>query len=158
MVRGDDGLGEGNIVRQKRGVAQVRGLNAGPGESGGRRSGEGEVVGAIGDQFVTEGLANFAALQEKSAGHALDIAGGKADKVAFEPGEEHALNAFGVEILAELGVSEAEGVVKLAAGVGEARQVIKLVGREKFGGAFFRAEVHESERGALRLNLLAKFG
>jgi urease beta subunit len=77
---------------------------------------------------VTEGPADFAALQQKSAGHALDIASGKADKVAFEPGKEHALNAFGVEILAELGVSEAEGVVKLAAGVREARQVIKLVG------------------------------
>ena len=136
----------------------MRGLSTGPGESGGIASGEGEVVGAIGDQFVTEGLANFAAFEEKSAGHALDIASGKADKVTFEPGEEHALNAFGVEILAELGVSEAEGVVKLAAGVGEARQVIQFVGREKFGGAFFRAEVNESERGALRLNLLAKFG
>lgn len=136
----------------------MRGLGTGTGESGGIGSGEGEVVGAIGNQSVTEGLANFAALQEKSTGHALDIAGGKPDKVAFEPGEEHALNAFGVEILAELGVSEAEGVVKLAAGVREARQVIKFVGREKFGGAFFRAQVNESERGALRLNLLTKFG
>ena len=135
----------------------MRGLNAGP-ESGGLGSGEGEIVGAIGDKFVTESLANFAVSQEKSAGHALRIAGGKSDKVAFEPGEEHALNAFGVEILAELGVSEAEGGVKLAAGVREARQVIKFVGSEKFGGAFFRAEVHEGEPRALRLNLRAKFG
>ena len=55
-------------------------------------------------------------------------------------------------------MSEAEGVVKLAAGVREARQVSKFVRREKFSGAFVRAEVNEGQRGALRLNLRAKFG
>jgi len=49
---------------------------------------------------VPKGLANFSVLQKESAGHALDVASGESDKVALEPGEEHALNAFGVEILA----------------------------------------------------------
>ena len=78
--------------------------------------------------------------------------------MAVEPGEEHSLNAFGVEILSEFGVDQSEGLVQFAAGVGEAREVVEFVGSEKFGRAFFGAEMDESERGALGFDLRAKFG
>lgn len=54
-------------------------------------------------------------------------------------------------------MSEAESVVEFAAGIGEAREVVEFVGREKFGGALFGTEVDEGEGSALRLNLRAKF-
>lgn len=55
-------------------------------------------------------------------------------------------------------MSEAEGVVELAAGIGEAREVVEFVGREKLSRALFRAKVDKSESGALRFDLRAKFG
>ena len=55
-------------------------------------------------------------------------------------------------------MSEAECVVEFAAGIGEAREVVEFVGREKFRGAILRAEVDEGERSALRFDLRAKFG
>ena len=72
-----------------------------------RRDSERQIIRAVGDQFVAEGFANIAALEQKCPGHALHIACRKAQKVTVEPRTEHSRHAFQVQILAELGTHQA---------------------------------------------------
>lgn len=65
-----------------------------------RSGGELEIVGAVGNQLVAKSFEDLPVLQEESAGHALHVAGGKADEVAFQPGHQHAVDTFAVEVLA----------------------------------------------------------
>jgi hypothetical protein len=65
-----------------------------------RSGGEFEIVGAVGNQPVAKGFEDLPFLQEESAGHALHVASGKADEVAFQPGHQHAVDTFAVEVLA----------------------------------------------------------
>ena len=48
---------------------------------------------------MAKGFEDLPVLQEESAGHALDISRRQADKIAFEPGHQHAVDAFAVEVL-----------------------------------------------------------
>ena len=97
-------------------------------------------------------------LQKECARHALHVTGGKANEMALEPGHQQAVDAFAVEILAELGAQEVKSFVELAVGVGKARKVVQFVGRKKFGGALFRAEMHEGDACALGFDLRTKVG
>ena len=65
-----------------------------------RSGGELEIVGTVGNQPVAKGFEDLPVLQEESAGHALDIPRGQADKIAFEPRHQHAVDTFAVEVLA----------------------------------------------------------
>jgi hypothetical protein len=112
-----------------------------------------QVVGSVGNQFVAECIFDLRVLQEKRTGHALHIAGGKQRKITFEPGHQHAENAFAVEILAQFRAGQTKDFVELAIGVGKTRQIIQLIGREKFAGTLFRAQVHKSDLRALEFDL-----
>ena len=92
-------------------------------------------------------------LQEKRSGHALHVTGGKQRKITFEPGRQHAENTFAVEILAQFGAGQTKDFVQLATGVGKTRQIIQLIGSEKFAGTLFRAQVHKSDSRALEFDL-----
>ncbi len=122
------------------------------------RGRECEIVGAVGNQFVTEGFEDLAVSQEEGAGHALNISGRQADKIAFKPGHQHAIDAFPIEILAQFSVGQAEGVVKLAVGIGNAGEIVEMIGSEKFGGAVFGAKMDEGQAGAFGFEFSAKFG
>ena len=155
-------VGEVNIVRQVGGLAQER--FAGYGESyratarGRLRDGcELQIVGAIGNQFVTECVFDLIVLQQEGARHALRVAGGKADKIAFEPGHQHARDAFAIQILAQFGVGQPKRLVELAIGIREARQIVQLIGSEKLRGALFRAKMHKRDARAFVFDLRAQF-
>jgi len=102
---------------------------------------------------MAEGILDLRALQQERTGHALHVASGKADKIAFEPGHQHAIDAFAVEILAQFGAGQTKDFVELAIGVGKTRQIIQLIGGEKFAGPLFRAQVHKSDLRALEFDL-----
>jgi hypothetical protein len=106
---------------------------------------------------VAEGFENLAISQEEGAGHALNIASGQADEIAFQPGRQHAIDAFTIEILAQFGVSQAEGIIKFAVRIGNAREIVEMIGSEKLGGAFFGAKMHEGQPSAMGFELSAKF-
>lgn len=106
---------------------------------------------------MAEGGFDLVLLQEKGAGHALNIAGGEAAEVAIHPGEQHAGDAFAVEILAELGAAQAEGLVEFALRIGEARQVVEMVGGKEFCGALLGAEMNKSDARAFLFDWRAKF-
>ena len=104
-----------------------------------------EIVGAVRDQPVAKSFEDLPVLKEESAGHALDISCGQADKIAFQPGHQHAVDAFAVEVLAQFGMDQAASVIEFAVGIGETREIIEVIRREKFGGAVFGAEVHKRD-------------
>jgi hypothetical protein len=112
-----------------------------------------QVVGSVGNQFVAECILDLRVFEEKRTGHSLHIAGGKQRKITFEPGHQHAQDAFAVEILAQFGAGQTKDFVKLAIGVGKTRQIIQLIGSEKFAGTLFRAQVHKSDLRALQFDL-----
>src|SRR5262249_55712493 len=62
-------------------------------------SGQGYVVGAVGNQLVAKSSVNLIIVQEENAWHALDVAGRHAHEVSREPGSEHAKDAFAVHVL-----------------------------------------------------------
>ena len=102
---------------------------------------------------MAECIFDLRVLQEKRTGHALHIAGGKQRKITFEPGHQHTINAFAVEILAQFGAGQTKDFVQLAIGVGKTRQIIQLIRGEKFAGTLFRAQVHKSDLRALEFDL-----
>ena len=102
---------------------------------------------------MAEGILDLRALQQERTGHALHVAGGKQRKVPFEPGHQHTINAFAVEILAQFGASQTKDFVELAIGISKTRQIIQLIRSEKFAGALFRAQVHKSDLRALQFDL-----
>jgi hypothetical protein len=123
-----------------------------------RSGGEFEIVGAVGDQPVAKGLEDLPVLKQESAGHALHVACRQTNKIAFEPGHQHAIDTFAVEVLAQLSVNQAEGVIEFAVGIGKTRQMVEVIRREKLGGAVFGTEVHKRDARTLGFELLAKFG
>ena len=102
---------------------------------------------------MTECVFDFCVLQEKRAGHALHIAGRKQCKITFEPRHQHAINAFAVEILSQFSAGQTKDLVELAIGISKTRQIIQSIRSEKFGGALFRAEVHERDLRVLAFDL-----
>ena len=88
----------------------------------------------------------------------MHITGGQTDKIAFEPGQQHAVNAFTVEILAQFRVGQSERVIEFAIGVGKTREIVEMIRREKFGGAFFGTKMYEGQMTAFIFELRAKFG
>jgi hypothetical protein len=96
--------------------------------------------------------------QEERARHSLHVSGGKADETAFEPGHQQAVDTFAVEILAPLGTHQSKSFVKLAVGVGEAREIVQFIGSKKFCGALFGTEMNESDAGAFAFDLRTKMG
>ena len=140
-----------NIVRQDGGLAQGRNCKTSCG-------GQIEIVRPVRNQFVTKALEQVAATDQKCAGHLLHIARGQSNEVAVEPGKQHAINAFAIEVLAQFRMSQAEGLVQLAGRIGETRQVVQLVRCEKFGGALFGSQMHEGQTSPLGFQFAAKFG
>jgi hypothetical protein len=123
-----------------------------------RSGGEFEIVGAVRDQPVAKGFEDLSVLKQKSAGHALHVACGQPDEVAIQPGHQHAVDTFAVEILAQLSVDQAESVIEFAVGVGKTREIVEVIRREKFGGAVFSAEVHKRDARTFGFELRTKFG
>jgi hypothetical protein len=119
--------------------------------------GELQIVGTIGNQFVAECVFDLVVLQQERAWHALYVAGGKSDKIAIEPGHQHARDAFAVQILAQFGAGQSKRFVQLAVGISKARQIVQIIGSEKFRGALFRAQVHERDLRPLLFDLRTKF-
>ena len=97
-------------------------------------------------------------MEQKSAGHSLNVAGRETDKVAFEPGHEHAIDAFAVEILAQFGAAKPESVIKSAIGIGKARQIVQFVGSEESSGAFLGANVNKGNAGTFGLEFGTNLG
>ena len=102
---------------------------------------------------MAECVFDLRVLQEKRTGHALHVAGRKQRKITFEPGHQHTINAFAVEILAQFGASQTKDFVELAIGISKTRQIIQLIRSEKFAGTLFRAQVHKSDLRALEFDL-----
>jgi len=88
---------------------------------------------------VAESFLDFSVAEEENAGHAFDVACGEAYEVAVEPGDEHAREAFAIEILAEFGAREAESLIELGVGIAEAGDVGKFVVGEEVSGFFLGA-------------------
>lgn len=107
---------------------------------------------------MAERFQNAVVTEQKSAGHSLNVAGRETDKVAFEPGHEHAIDAFAVEILAQFSAAKPEGVIKFAIGIGKARQIVQFVGSEEFSGALFGANVNKGNAGSFGLQFRTNFG
>ena len=151
-----------NIVLQVGGLAQEQAAGRqemllGYGKRLGLRRGcQLQIVGAVGNQFVAESVFDLIALQQERAGHALDVAGGKTDKIAIEPGHQHAIDAFAVQVLAQFGAAQPKRFVQLAVGIGKARQVIQLIRSEKLRSALFCAQVHKRDLRALVFDLRAE--
>jgi hypothetical protein len=112
-----------------------------------------QIVGAVGNQFVPEGVSDLIVLQQERARHAFYVAGRKADKIAFEPGHQHAGDTFAVQILAQFGAGQPKRFVEAAVGIREARQIVQFIGSEKFAGALFRAEMDKRDASALGFDL-----
>ena len=123
-----------------------------------RRLDERQIIGTVGDQFVAGGFANFAALEQKCPGHALDVACRKAQKVTVEPRPEHSQDAFKVQILAELGTHKAERLIEASFGIAETRNIKQAIRSKEPSGLFFGAQMHEGKGRALGLNGAALFG
>jgi len=140
-----------NIVRQDGGWAQGRSYKT-------SCCGKIEIVGPVRNQFVAKTLENVIAANQKCARHLLYVAGGESDEVAFEPGEQHAVDAFAVEVLAQFRLGQAKGFIQFAGGIGETGKIVELVRSEKFCGALFGAQVDESQGGAFGFQLRTKFG
>ena len=140
-----------NIVRQDGGLAQGRSCKTSCG-------GKIEIVGPVRNQFVAKALEKVAATNQKCAGHLLHIACGQSNEVAIEPGKQHTVNAFAVEVLAQFGVSQAEGLIQLAGRIGETRQIVQFVRSEEFCGALFGSQMHEGQTGPFGFQFAAKFG
>ena len=156
-----------NIVLQVGGLAQERVARSaqiarslaclGSDRAGLRRGGEPQIVGTIGNQFVTKCVFDLVVLQQKRARHPLYVARGKSDKIALEPGHQHARDAFAVQILAQFGASQSKRFIELSVGIGKARQIVQMIGSEKFRSALFRAQVHERNLRPLPFDLRTKF-
>ena len=140
-----------NIVRQDGGWAQGRSCKT-------SRGSQIEIVRPVRNQFVTKALEQVAATNQKCAGHLLYIAGGQSNEVAVKPGKQHAIDAFAIEVLAQLRLSQAECLVQLAGRIGETRQVVQLVRSEEFGGALFGSQMHKGQTGPFGFQFAAKFG
>ena len=106
---------------------------------------------------MAEGIFYLTALQQERARHALYIAGRETDKIAIEPGRQHAIDAFAVQILAQFGTGQSKSFIQLAVGISKARQIIQLIRSEKFRCALFRAKVHKRNVRALVFDLRAEF-
>jgi len=96
-------------------------------------------------------------LQQERARHALYVAGGKSDKIALEPGHQHARDAFAVQILAQFGAGQSKRFVELAVWISKARQIVQMIGSKKFRSALLRAQVHERDLRPLLFDLRTKF-
>ena len=140
-----------NIVRQDGGSAQGRSYKTSCG-------GQIEIVGPVRNQFGAKTLENVIAANQKCARHLLYIASGQSNEVAVEPGKQHAIDAFAIEVLAQLRLSQAEGLIQLAGGIGETRQIVQLVRSEKFGGALFGSQMHEGQTGSFGFQFAAEVG
>jgi hypothetical protein len=81
-------------------------------------------VRAVGDQFVAVGFDEFAAVEKKNAGHALHVTGRETDKIALQPGYEHAVDTFAIEVLAKTGASKTERIVQDTVRIGEPGEVV----------------------------------
>ncbi len=123
-----------------------------------RGGSKGEIVWAVGNQFVAKRFEDLAISQEEGAGHLLHIACGQSNEVAIEPGKQHTVNAFAVEVLAQFGVSQAEGLIQLAGRIGETRQIVQFVRSEEFCGALFGSQMHEGQTGPFGFQFAAKLG
>jgi hypothetical protein len=116
-----------------------------------------KIIGPIRNEFMAKRFEYAIVLEQKSTGHALNIACRQSRKIAFEPGHQHAIDTLAVEILAQFGTRESESVVEFAVRIGKARQIVQFVGRKEFYGAVFAAEVHKSQARALGLQFGTKF-
>ena len=96
--------------------------------------------------------------QEKDTRKTLNVSRRNDCKIPVHPRHQHAKDGFAIQILAQVSSRQTELFVKLAIGIGKARQIVQFVGREISGRAFFGAQVHERDARAFGLNLGAKFG
>src|SRR5580704_12214953 len=110
------------------------------------RSGQGEIVRAVGNQLVTKCFLNFAPVDQKRAGHPFDVAGGKTDEVAAKPRIEHSENALGIQILSKFRAKQPECLVEVPFRVAQARDVEQAVRLEEPLCLFFGSQVDKSER------------
>ena len=55
-------------------------------------------------------------------------------------------------------MDQAESVIEFAVGIGETREVVEMIRREKFGGAVFGAKVHKRDARTPGFELRTKFG
>ena len=53
-------------------------------------------------------------------------------------------------------MSQPECIVEFAGRIGKTRQIVQFIGCKEFGGAFFRAQVHEGETSAIGFQFTAK--
>ena len=88
----------------------------------------------------------------------MHVASRKPDEIALHPGKQHAVDAFAVEILPQFGASQSESFVELALGIGEAREIVELIGSEKFCGTVFVAQVNEGDLRAFGFDLSTESG
>jgi hypothetical protein len=107
---------------------------------------------------VAKGFEDALVVQEECARHALHVARGKPYKIPIEPRHQHAINAFAIQLLAQLGSRQPKNLVEFAVRIGKAWKIVQLVRSEKFCGAVFGPQVHKSDGWALGLNLRTKFG
>jgi hypothetical protein len=97
-------------------------------------------------------------LQQESARHALYVAGGKARKIAIQPGHQETIDAFAVQVLPPLSPRQPEGLIKFSIGIGKTWQVVQFVRSKKLRGAFFGTEMHKGQTGSFGFNLGTKSG
>src|ERR1700676_1368220 len=122
------------------------------------RCGQSQVVRAVGNQFVAESFANCAVFQQKNARHALHVSGGKAYKVSVEKRSEHAHHTFAIQILAKLVTHQSKRLVEPPLRIAETRNIHETIRRKKPLRFSLRAQMHESQRVAVRFYSLAFFG
>ena len=115
-----------------------------------------DVVGPIGNQLVAKRRLDLMVTQEKRSRHALHVSSRNQGEVTCQPRQQHSIDAFTVEILAQLGPRQSKSFVKLAVWIGETRKVVQFVGSKEFCRAFFTAQMHERDAGALGFNLGTK--
>jgi len=101
---------------------------------------------------VAEGFADFRVVDEKDAGHALDVTDGTADKMTLAPGGERAIEAFEIEILAKLRADEAKGFVETSVRIAETGDVIEFVVGEEGFGFLLGAKMNEGKAGTGSFN------
>ena len=122
----------GNIVRHQTNIVQAT-SREGFTELASIEPSNRRVVGTVRYEFMTERFADSRVMNQKDARHAFDVAIGRAEKIAVRPCDEHSSHSAGIQILAPLGVNEAECFIEAAIGVRKPGDIAKVMrGKELF--------------------------
>jgi len=117
-----------------------------------------QIVWPVGNEFVAKGFFYFVIHDQKCARHSFHIPRRRSRPVPLKPGDQHAQNAFVIEILMPFRVRQPERLVELAGWVANSRHIFQLMLAKKLPRLFVAVcKVYECQPRAICLDCFSKF-